>query len=58
MGRETKTGPPGWEAASWKARRMSGPISSAVRTSWDHFDTERAMPTRSPDRSGSLTMCR
>ena len=39
MGSDTNTGPPGWEAASWNARRMIVPISSGRRTSCTHFDT-------------------
>ena len=58
IGSDTNTGPTGGEAASWNARRITVPSSSRVRTSCTHFDTGRASPTRSPDRSGSLTMWR
>ncbi len=58
IGSDTNTGPTGGDAASWKARRMTVPSSSRVRTSCTHFDTGRASPTRSPESSGSLTMWR
>jgi hypothetical protein len=57
MGIETNTGPLGGWAASWKARRISGPRSPTWCTSAAHFVSPRASPTRSPERNGSARRC-
>ena len=55
MGMDTNTGPVGGDAASWKARRSTGPRSAVRWTSCAHFTRPDAMPVRLPDRNGSAS---
>ena len=58
IGRERNTGPDGAASQSWKARRTSTGSWSALVTSRAHFTLGAAMPTRSPNSSGSISACR